>query len=390
VIARFVLLLAAFAAACGPVPDRPTVGWTEPEPGLFVTGPYVIPGGADRAFIVVKQSGRNRAPVVEWWPDSASELVAQAGEAGAAQVRAVTADSSDGLWVAALEGLPTGEPVRYRVRSGDDSTEVYSFKVGTKPGEPFRFAAFGDTRTGHDVHRRVVEAIAAQKPDLVLHTGDMVERGGVEEQWDRFFQIERPLLANAPLLVSIGNHDYGNRHLFRRFFLHERWARNQRYYAHDWGNLRVIAMDGGIECRDGCAQYAFVDRVLAEGAEKGMFMVLILHYPPYSSGKHGSHKGVQKPITALAKRHGVELVIAGHDHNYERTKEIEGVTYVVSGSAGAPIRAVKPRWFTAHARTEPHYVLVDVERDRMVLRAINLRGDTFDTHILNPNPPQPD
>jgi Icc-related predicted phosphoesterase len=116
---------------------------------------------------------------------------------------------------------------------------------------------------------------------------------------------------------------------------------------------------------------------------------MMLHFPPYSSGDHGSHLGVQEPVTQLAKRHGVELVITGHDHNYERTVEIEGTTYIVSGSAGAPIRAVRPQWFTAHARTEPHYVLIDVEGHRMTLRAVNLKGEVFDTHIIEPNPPQP-
>jgi hypothetical protein len=121
-----------------------------------------------------------------------------------------------------------------------------------------------------------------------------------------------------------------------------------------------------------------------------MLTVMFLHWPPYSSGAHGSQKNVQKPITDLSRRFGVELVVAGHDHNYERTRPIHGTTYVVSGSAGAPIRPVKPRWFTARARTEPHYVLVDVETDRMVLRAVNLRGDTFDSFVIEPNPERPE
>ena len=114
------------------------------------------------------------------------------------------------------------------------------------------------------------------------------------------------------------------------------WAGDRRYYAKDWGNLRLIALDGGIECRDGCTQYAYAEKALAEAEKLGQLTVMFLHFPPYSSGKHGSHKGVQTAITELAKRHGVELVIAGHDHNYERTKVLDGTTYVVSGSAGAP------------------------------------------------------
>ena len=80
-------------------------------------------------------------------------------------------------------------------------------------------------------------------------------------------------------------------------------------------------------------------------------------------------------------------MIAGHDLDYERTRSIDGTTYMVSGSGGAPIRPVNPRSFTAEARTEPHYVLIDVESDRMILRAVNLQGDTFDTYVIDDNPP---
>jgi hypothetical protein len=96
---------------------------------------------------------------------------------------------------------------------------------------------------------------------------------------------------------------------------------------------------------------------------------------------------VQRPITELARRHGVELVLSGHDHNYERTQPIDGTTYIVSGSAGAPIRAVRPRWFSAAARTEPHYVVVDVAGDTLAVRAVNLEGITFDTTVIFPVAP---
>jgi predicted phosphodiesterase len=370
-----VSLLAVVGVACGVPPGLATT-WEEPEPGLFTTGPYILLGKAGQAFVAVKSTDLKEPPRVEWWVGDGARTV-------------VAAEEYDDLWITTLEDLPVGDVISYRVRSIKGDTPPYQFRVGVEEGESFRFAAFGDTRTGHSVHRAVVEALARENIEFVLHTGDMVERGGKQSQWDLFFQIERPLLVDRPILPSIGNHDLGARQYYRRYFMHRLWARNLRYYYHDWGNLRIVAMDGGIECRDGCTQYGYVDRVLEQGAEQGKLLVMMLHFPPYSSGDHGSHLGVQEPVTQLAKRHGVELVITGHDHNYERTVEIEGTTYIVSGSAGAPIRAVRPQWFTAHARTEPHYVLIDVEGHRMTLRAVNLKGEVFDTHIIEPNPPQP-
>src|SRR5690606_24122442 len=150
------------------------------------------------------------------------------------------------------------------------------------------------------------------------------------------------------------------------------WADSLAYYYQDWGDLRLIAVDAEIECRGGCVQNWFARNALAEGARRGMLMIVTLHLPPYSSGAHGSNEYVQEAVEELATEFGVELVISGHDHNYERTKPIAGVTYLVSGAAGAPIRPVDKQYFSETVRTEPHYVVLDVNRDRISLRAINV------------------
>ncbi len=379
-VPRCCLLVAVVfvAASCG-VPSSRT-GWKEPKAHPFVTGPYILFGGPDKAYVALK-ADLAKPPVVQWWVDDN-----EAPGVVPADAKSATAVQEKDVWVATLDGLPPVKYVHYRVVSSRHTTKVETFRVGVGRDEPFRFAAFGDTRTGHAVHRAVVEGLARERIEFVVHTGDMVDRGGKKHQWERFFQIERPLLKGTPIIPAIGNHDVG-RDYFGRYFLLDRWTNNRRYYYHDWGNLRIVIMDGGIECRKGCEQYAFVRRALKEGAAKGMLMVMALHWPPYSSGAHGSQKLVQKPISELADLYGVELVIAGHDHNYERTKVLKGTTYVVSGSAGAPIRPVRPRSFTAVARTEPHYVLFDVENGRIIMRAINTRGDTFDTFTIKPNPP---
>lgn len=407
------LALIAVVAGCN-VPsglDRGGV-WEEKDPGIFATGPYILIGPPGTAFVALQADGIP-APEIDYWIDREAEAeraqkaaavastdptppVDAAVDAGKPDgkpapggVRTVTARRSEQMWVAELRDLPAGPAIHYRVRSAIGNTPDYKFRVGAPKHERFRFAAFGDTRTGHSVHRSIVEAIDREMVDFTVHTGDMVDRGGRADQWTRFFQIERPLLVDTPIMPLIGNHDVSGRDYFRQYFLHSLWSNNQHYFVRDWGNLRVVGVDSGIECREGCSQYTFAERALAEGAKRGQLMVMALHYPPYSSGEHGSSSDVQGPISALARRHGVELVLTGHDHNYERTQPIDGTTYVVTGSSGAPIRPVRPRWFTAEARTEPHYVLVDVEADRLILRAVNLQGDTFDTTVIDDNKPRP-
>jgi 3',5'-cyclic AMP phosphodiesterase CpdA len=194
-------------------------------------------------------------------------------------------------------------------------------------------------------------------------------------------------MSRAPLVPVMGNHDKSKLGYFRRFFVTELASDGRRYFARDWGDLRLVLVDSEEEYRQGSSQYEFLDQQLAEAAREGMFIVMATHEPPYSSGKHGSNLMMRKTVSRLARRYGVELVVSGHDHNYERTKPMHGVTYVVSGSAGAPIRPVDPQSFSAKTRLEPHYVLVDVEPRGLTLRAVNLKGDTFDSFVIRPNPP---
>ena len=408
-LAAIAVALAAASTGCRVVSgERDWVRDGEDWP--LKTGPYLVLGNSGVAYVSMKTRRADKV-VVEWWPTTEGQEVAESlerlqegGDATeiprdpieprqappqAATVRRVEAESEADLMIARLEDLPADRPIAYRVRVGKKTTATYRFRTGVGADEPFRFAIYGDTRSRHGVHAAVIDAMAREDVAFVVHTGDMVHRGGVKEQWDLFFQIERPLLVDTPIFPSIGNHDLSGPGYYERYFLLGRTSRGRRYYSYDYGNLRLIALDGGIEGRSGSLQYAFADRALADAAARGMMTMLFLHWPPYSSGMHGSQLDVREPIEYLVKRYGVELIVTGHDHQYERTVPIEGAIYIVSGSAGAPTRTIDPEWFTAHARTEPHYVLVDVEPDArtMTVRAINLDGNVFDTAVLVENTP---
>jgi Icc-related predicted phosphoesterase len=330
--------------------------------------------GKNDALVAFRHFGRV-SPTVEW--ESANGLKGS-----------VPSVREGDLYSALLRDLPAGEEVTYRVMIEGSEVARGSCRGARRVDQPkFRFAAFGDTRTNHQVHRAVVETLAKEDIDFFLHTGDMVDRGGKSEQWTTFFQIERELMAKAPIVPAIGNHDLGNRGYYERYFFLDKWSNGRSYFVTDWGNLRVISLDVTIICERRCQQYRDVERALAEGAAAGKLMVMFLHNPPYSSGAHGSNITLREVVGGLTKRYGVELVITGHDHNYERTKPIDGTTFIVSGSAGAPVRPVLPSDFTAEARTEPHYVLVDVDAGHLALRAINLRGEVFDDALIPDNPP---
>jgi len=373
---RFAVLvpLVLQLAACTPHLAAPDAPWRDKTGVELDLGPYIVALDDGRFAVVVDDPALKRPPRLFWWIGRDEDH------------REVTASRRDDLWVAVLDP-PPGARVHYRVRAGGRSVGPFAFKAGERRGSSFRFAVYGDTRTRHIVNWEVVKGLSRERIDFAVHTGDLVSFGVQEREWRRFFAIQRPLMVKAPLFPMMGNHDVSKLGHFRRFFLADLASGGRRYYARDWGNLRLVVMDDEEEFREGSAQYRFIDAALAEAAARQMLIVLAMHEPPYSSGDHGSNLTMRRTIEPLVRRHGVELVVSGHDHNYERVKPVFGVTYVVTGSAGAPIHPVHPQSFTAKVRLEPHYVLVDVEKRGLTLRAINLKGHTFDSCVIPPNPP---
>lgn len=382
-------LLAALlllAAACFPR------GWNREDPTIpatldspFRVGPYLQRIDAHRSAVVLEHP-LGEAPELSWWVVTST----QAGTATAApEVRSARFERRpNALWVATMDRLPHDVPVAYEVRSDVGQFGPMPFRQGVSRGKPFRFAAFGDTRTGHQIHRLLVDTLVREDIHFVINSGDLVEFGGYREDWITFFRIEQALMAQRFLFAVVGNHDDSPQRYFERYFVTDLYAAGPRYYRQDYGDVRFVAMDSEVDIGRGSAQWNFIERSLEQGAIEGRWMVLSLHRPPYSSGEHGSDLGMRAIVDELAPKYGVEIVLAGHDHDYERTKPIEGVTHIVAASAGATIRPVSPSDFTAVLRTEPHIVIFDVERDRLVGRTINLQGETFDSFVIPDNPPR--
>jgi len=380
-MARRLALLLLIGASCFPR------GWNRADPTIpetmgfpFTAGPYLVRMDQHQTAVALR-APLAEAPTLEWWAVTSTTAPPE-------RKNKVTFDSrSGGLWAAVMSDVPHDVQIAYEVHSSAGDAGPLTFRQGVSRGTAFRFAAFGDTRSGHQVHRLLVDAIAKEDVDFVINSGDLVEFGGYDDQWMTFFRIEAPLASHAFLYPVVGNHDDSPQRLFERYFLTELYARGTRYYVQDFGDVRFVAMDSEVEISRDSTQWNFIESNLKEGAEKDMIMVLSLHRPPYSSGTHGSELGFRALVDELAIKYGVELVLAGHDHDYERTKPIRGTTHIVAASAGANIRPVGPSDFTEVLRTEPHFVILDVDGKSLTGRTINLAGETFDTFVIEPNPP---
>jgi 3',5'-cyclic AMP phosphodiesterase CpdA len=192
------------------------------------------------------------------------------------------------------------------------------------------------------------------------------------------FNVYADLFRHVPFYPSAGNHDYKTQQgaPFRDVFALPGNG-GEKWYSYDWGRVHFAALDTEA---DYDAQMTWLDADLA--ASTLPWKIVYLHRPPYSSGGHGSDTALRNKLAPILKRHGVRLVLAGHDHNYERTTAQDGVVYVVTGGGGVGTRAVATSSFTAFSLDVIHYLLVEVSADELVVHAIDGTGQEFDSVVV--------
>ncbi len=87
---------------------------------------------------------------------------------------------------------------------------------------------------------------------------------------------------------------------------------------------------------------------------------------------------MREAFVPIFERYGVQAVFSGHEHDYQRTNPINGVTYIVTG-AGSRTRRTGVDDFTAVASSTHHFVDLNVFDDHLRLRAIDQDGEQFES-----------
>ncbi len=238
-----------------------------------------------------------------------------------------------------LKGLEPDSVYSYEVKATAGGEEAgagpYRFRTSSPYLKEWSFCAYGDTRTQPDAHRKVVLAMKACLPWLVLHTGDLVADGHKMSGWHRFFPIIRLFAPSVPLYPCLGNHE-GNADLYYRLLPLPRGYGDfhTELYTFVFGNCHFIALDSNRRVSE---QTRWLQQLLSQPRPPGVdWRIAFFHHPPFSSGPHGGNKEIQTQWCPLLEAGGVNLVFCGHDHIYERSVH-NGVNYITVGNGGAPL-----------------------------------------------------
>jgi predicted phosphodiesterase len=286
-----------------------------------------------------------------------------------------------------LSDLSPDTEYAYRVSidgAGEQWTEWYTFRAAPLPDQPFRLAVYGDTRSQPDDHAAVIQAMMQADPAIVLHTGDLVNNGEIRSDWNKqFFGPAAPLLVDTPLFPSLGNHDQNARNYFNLFSL----PNNEMWYAFTYGNTRIIALSTSTRFDPDGKQYAWLlEEFASPEYEAAQWHLVFFHYPPFS-GEIGGDERVVRHLVPLFEEYAVDMVLNGHNHNYERSEK-DGVIYIVTGGGGAPlygfdeeeVLALNP-YSVVHAKIH-HFCTLDVSEQALVFTAWTVKGEVLDTLTL--------
>jgi hypothetical protein len=242
-------------------------------------------------------------------------------------------------------------------------------------GTRVSFVAFGDSGSGGADQMAVLDQLQTVPFRLMIHTGDIAyDSGTMSEFEDNFFAVYAPLLRSFPMFPSIGNHDESS--VFQQVFDLPRQG-GHNWYSFDHGDVHFVALDTN---QIGEEQAAWLESDLS--ATDRAWIVVYGHHPPYSSGEHGSSMEFRQTFGAILEKHGVDLVLSGHDHDYERIEPQNGVNYVVTGGGGRGTRAVSSSDFTAFSEQVLNFVYVEIEGDQLLLHAIDGEGTEFDQLLI--------
>jgi predicted phosphodiesterase len=243
-----------------------------------------------------------------------------------------------------------------------------------------RFAVIGDSGTGekpeYDIGQQMARYHEVFPFDFVIMLGDNIYGSKSSESFKRKFEEPyAPLLdAGVKFYASLGNHDDPNERFYKPFNMG-----GQRYYDFKNGGVEFYALDSNYMDVE---QMNWLQRELPSGAS---WKICFFHHPLYSDGRyHGPDTDLRTRIEPLLQENGVDLVLAGHDHVYERLNPQKGIYYFVLGNAGE-LRPhdLKPSTQTAKGfDTDRAFMLVEITGDALHFQTISRTGATVDSGVL--------
>ena len=264
---------------------------------------------------------------------------------------------------------------------GPTMAPTKNVRLPNKSGS-LKFAVIGDSGQPGGGQASVAAQMAKWRAnfpfEFVIMTGDNLYGSESARDYEKKFAIPyKPIIdAGVKFYASLGNHDDGGQINYKLFNMEGR-----KYYSFKpTDDVRFFAIDSN-----------YVDSKQIEWLEKefaasgSAWKIAFFHHPLYSSGEtHGSADAQRELLEPLFIKHGVNVVIAGHEHFYERLKPQKGIAYFTLGSSSKLRKGdLRKSAMTAYGNdTDYAFMLVEIEGDNLHFQTISDKGATLDAGIV--------
>jgi hypothetical protein len=251
---------------------------------------------------------------------------------------------------------------------------------------------YGDNRSNPDTHTRNVEQIMKAQPSIILNSGDLVAAGSRYEEWkSHYFDPLRGVSQFVPVFPCLGNHEQNAVHYYNYHSLPA--EKGERYYSFDYANAHIIALnsnarDAPFELGQEQTEWLIAD---LEKHKDAKWKFVFFHHPLFRSHPTRGVEPQRWVWQPIFDKYGVDFVINGHDHYYMRSYPVgkyvggqrRGVYHLISGGGGANTYPMIPKSHAAFRRRVHHITIIDVMNDRLVGRAVDIDGKTFDAFVID-------
>ena len=245
-----------------------------------------------------------------------------------------------------------------------------------------RFAVIGDTGSGSSKQRDVGDMMVQYRVlfpfEFVLMMGDNMYGGEAPKDFEKkFSEPYKVLLDNkVKFYATLGNHDLPLQVNYVNFNMN-----GKEYYRFKKGNVAFYSLNSNYMDPK---QVKWLESELAKDTSD--WKICFFHHPPYSSAKkHGSDDQLREVVEPIFIKYGVNVVLTGHDHVYERIKPQKGIYYFVSGAGGklrsGDVKDSSPLTERSYDR-DMHFMLFEVAGDQLYFQAISRTGDTVDSGLI--------
>ncbi len=286
------------------------------------------------------------------------------------------------------------ETTYYFVCGSEDSwSSEKAFQTAPVGRRNIKFLVGGDSRTNPLDRDLVSSSMRMFNPSFVLFSGDLVNDGTVQEEWDSFFSHidehwEGDNGLEIPIVPVLGNHEKNAINYFEQFAL----PGNEEWFSFDWGpDLHIIALNSEASLEGIETQTEWLKEDLAEHADFPWIIVL-LHRNILPSYHDWWLTAINRWVP-IWDTYGVDLVVTGHSHNYMRSNPVnltksleevmpsysEGILYISSGGWGAPLYETREGWWVGYTESLLHFTLIDLYANGTLhVQAKDVDGATFD------------